>query len=578
MLFGVSATFAAETAPAPAAVGPTAIGNAKAGEGAGEKTPAGDDITLTLKVPAFSPRFSQTPVALVNDDPILLDEFVTTLEALHEGGTGGRKAGKTDFDQVLNRLINARLILQEGLTMGLDELPEAKRLLADFKESSLREVLKRRLLKDLTPDPEVVKEAYRQLVREWKIRSVKFDGKEAADAFAKGLAGGGEFAALADKLIDDKKAEGGKTGEYVKPQELLPQIAAALAPLKAGEATPVIPVGTGFTVVKLEEIRYPEGNAAAMAEARARATDARGTRIMNEYWEGLKKKQAKINRKLIDKLDFEAPKPGFKKLLKDKRVIVAIKGEQPITVALLAEEMQKKFFHGVDEAIRVKKVNEGKYPAIEDMLLKRLFRQEALRQGIDKSDDYRQANSKYKESLVFGLFVDKVVVPEIKVTNGDVQEYYTAHLADYSTPAMVKLKALAFGKQGQAEAAIEKLRKGAEFQWLQANAEGLVPAQSPGLMEFEATPVITRNLPEKLQQTIDGAKPGDFRLYASPEGYSYAVQVLDVINPQPSPLEKERKAIAQKLFGEKIATSVEEWGAKLRAASSVKIYLADQGR
>ena len=44
------------------------------------------------------------------------------------------------------------------------------------------------------------------------------------------------------------------------------------------------------------------------------------------------------------------------------------------------------------------------------------------------------------------------------------------------------------------------------------------------------------------------------------------------------PMEKERKTIAQKLFGEKVGKSVEEWGAKLRAASTVKVYLTDQGR
>ena len=574
-----SATGAHAALPATPAA-PAAAAGAKDAAPAGESAPrTGEDVTLTLTVPAFSPRFSQTPVALVNDDPILMDEFITTLSALHGSSAagGGKKGGKKDYEQVLTRLVNARLILQEGVTMGLDELPETKKAVAEFTENSLREVLKRKKLKDLQPDPAQVESIYQQLVQEWKIRSLKFDRREDAEAFGKELEKG-DFAALGDKLIDSGKAAGGKSGEYVKPADLLPQISAALKSLKAGQTTGVLAIGPAFTVVRLEEIRYPSGNAAAMDEARARALDLKGTKVMNDYWDTLKKQYATVNKKLLDKLDFEAAKPGFKKLLQDKRVVATIKGEKPITVGVLASEMQKKFFHGVDEAIKVKKVNEGKFPTLEDILLKRIFRQEALRQGIDRSTEYHESIRKYRDSLVFGLFIDKVVVPEIKVTNGEVEDYYTAHLADYSTPEMVKLRVFPFARQSQAEAAIDKLRKGADIQWLQNHAEGLVPENSPGLLEFDATPVMRKNLPEPLQRTVDAAKAGDLRLYASPEGYSYAVQVLEVIPPQPTPLAQERKAIAQKLFGDKVGKSVEEWGMKLRGASRVQVYLADQGK
>ncbi|MDD2582905.1 MAG: peptidyl-prolyl cis-trans isomerase [Desulfuromonadaceae bacterium] len=588
VLCGAATAFGAGPAPTPAptpvTAATTAKGTAATAKGTAkakvtEKNITGEDITLTLKVPAFSPRFSQTPVALVNDDPILLDEFTTTLAAMHEDGAGvGKKAGKKDFEQVLNRLVNAHLIVQEGFAMGLDDLPETKKLVADFSESSLREVLKRRQVKDLKPDPDTVNKIYQQQVQEWKIRSVKFGHKEDADAFAKELAGGGKFATLADKLIDGGKAEGGKTGAFVKPKDLLPQIAAALAPLKAGQTTAVLAIGPAFTVVEREDTRYPEGNSAAMDEAKGRASEIKTAYVLNAYWESLKKKYATINKKLIDKIDFEAAKPGFKKLLKDNRVVASIKGEKPVTVGQLAQEMQSKFFHGVDEAIKMKKVNEGKYPTLEDILMKKILRMEALRLGIDNSDEYRQANRKYKDSLVFGLFIKKAVVPDIKVTNGEIEDYYNAHIADYSTPAMVKIKALAFGKQNQAEAAIEKLRKGAEYQWLQANAEGLVAGDKPGLLDFGANLLISKNLPEQLQRAIDGAKKGDLRLYASPEGYYYAVQIQDFVPAKPAPLKDERKTIAQKLFGEKVGTSLEGWGTKLRAASTVNIYLTDQGK
>ncbi len=587
LLIGVSA-FAAEQKTPPVEAGAGVKAEAKesakseAKEGAAtEATPSpGETAMVLLKVPAFSSRFAQTPVALVNDDPILMEEFSGALESIHEsaGAAGDKKAGKKDYASVLNRLVNARLIIQEGTAMGLDELPDVKKQIDAFAESSLKEILKRRQVKNLKPDEKTVEKLYQQMVQEWKIRSVRFDKKTDAEDLEKQLKAGGKFDELANKLIDSGKVQGAKEGEFVKPKDLLPQIAAVLSTLKPGQVTPVLPIGPAFTIVKLEDIRYPAGNAEAMEAAQAQALELKSTRVLNEYWESLKKKYVKINSKVLHKLDLEAPKPGFKKLLKDKRIVAEIKGQKPITVGELTEAVQKKFFHGVEEAIKLKRVNEGIYPTLEDMLLDRVFKMEARKQGIDKSEEYRTANKKYRDSLVFGMFINKAVAPEIKVTQGEIEDYYKEHIADYSSPEMLKIKSLAFAKKNDAEDAIDKLRKGAEFQWLQANAAGQVAASSPGLLEFGDAPLITKNMPEQLQKAVAAVKTGDVRLYTSLEGYYYLLYIQDVIPAKPSPLEKERKEIAQKIFGAKMTKSVEDWAEKLRKAYTVKIYLVEQGK
>ena len=539
-----------------------------------------EGMTFMLKAPAFSPRFAQTPVALVNDDPILMEDFTDALGSIHESvdTKSEKKAGKKDYESVLNRLIAARLIIQEGTTMGLDELPDSKKTIEDFAGTSLKEILKRHQVKDLKPDEKTVEKLYNEAVKEWKIRSVRFDKKADAEALEKELKAGGKFDALADKLIDGGKVQGGKTGEFVKPKDLLPQIASALSSLKAGDVSPVLPIGPAFTIVKLEDTRYPAGNAEAMEAARAQALGLKSTQKLYDYWESLKKNYVKIKSKLVNKLDFEAPKPGFKKLLQDKRVVAEIKGEKSITVGELAATMEKKFFHGVEDAIKLKRVNDEKLPALEDMLLDRVLKMEARKQGIDRSDEYHSANRKFRDTLIFGMFVNKAVAPEIKVTNGEVEDYYKEHIADYSSPEMLKIKSLVFARKGDAEDAIDKLRKGAEFQWLQANTAGQVAANSPGLLDFGDTPLITRNLSEKLQHAVAAAKSGDVRLFVSPEGYNYLLYIKDVIPAKPAPLAQERKEIAEKLFGAKMTKSVADWGEKLRKASTVKVYLVDQGK
>ena len=57
---------------------------------------------------------------------------------------------------MLDRLVNIRLIVEEGATMGLDELPEIQKQVEVSARSVLREVLFERIVKDVQPDPAAV--------------------------------------------------------------------------------------------------------------------------------------------------------------------------------------------------------------------------------------------------------------------------------------------------------------------------------------------------------------------------------------------------------------------------------------
>ncbi|HZV81770.1 MAG TPA: peptidylprolyl isomerase, partial [Geobacteraceae bacterium] len=293
-----------EAKPAPAATVPAGEAKTQA---------AADEMSMNLRVPLFSKHFSHTPVAVVNDDPIMLDELTSTLATVHEGQTEGKSAGKKDFTAVLNRLINLRLIIQEATNMGLDETPEVKEPVDDYAATTLKDHLKLAHVRDAKPDEKIVEQLYRQAVKEWKIKSVKFDKQEDAKALADELAKGGNFDELVAKLVESGKAEGSKEGAFMKPDGLLPQIVDAVSVMEAGKTSPVIQVGPSFTILKLEEIGYPE-NAEAREKARQQAIDIRRAAMVREYFQSMKKKYAKVDQKLLNKLNFEAPKPGFKKL------------------------------------------------------------------------------------------------------------------------------------------------------------------------------------------------------------------------------------------------------------------------
>ncbi len=68
-------------------------------------------------------------------------------------------------------------------------------------------------------------------------------------------------------------------------------------------------------------------------------------------------------------------------------------------------------------------------------------------------------------------------------------------------------------------------------------------------------------------------KPGDLRVYASPEGYFYALSIQEVVSPKPKPYEEAREEIANIMFNEKLKQAMDGYIAKLRAAADIKIFL-----
>ena len=93
-------------------------------------------------------------------------------------------------------------------------------------------------------------------------------------------------------------------------------------------------------------------------------------------------------------------------------------------MADLAEDIRHQLYHGVEQAVETKQLNSKKTSALDDMIYKRVFRKEALRLGLDKQASYRYKVKEYEDSIIFGAFVQKAVVPDVKVAEEDTKSYY----------------------------------------------------------------------------------------------------------------------------------------------------------
>jgi hypothetical protein len=518
-------------------------------------------------------RNGRPAVAAVAGDLIYLDELVR--EAGPAASRTNLQQGRATADDIalLDRLITIKLITQEAGRMGFAEVPEIKKQVDVTSREILREVLIDQLTKNVTADPAAVEKLFRDAVREWKTSALAFQDETAARKSQKELASGAPFADVSARAVAAKIAKADSDNLYHAKKDYLPQIAGVLAGLQAGQVSDVIRLQVGFVVVKVVDIRYPE-NAQARAEAKTQVQSQQQIAFMKAHEQTLRKQYVTVNTTLLKSINYEAAKPTLDELLKDKRVLADIKGGASVTVGDLTDYLRMQFYHGGDQAAQGKRLNQKKDDALDATLSRRLLNIEAARMGIDKTPEYRDRVTGYKESLVFDSFVQKVIAPENKVKEDEVKQYYNTHLKDYSYPGMLKLRSLAFSRRNAAEDAIAKLRAGTDLNWLAANADGRAPRTTAGLLQFDGgQPITIDSMPDGLQKALANAKNGEGRLYASPDGIFYVMAVQQVIGSQARPYTEVREEAANKLYAEKMKKSLDTYAAKLKAQTKVEIYL-----
>ena len=526
------------------------------------------------KVPLFTEQFDGTPVAKVGPGAVTLGDLTGALAGMHQGAGAGKGSAK-DFNEVLDRLVAVRLTVLEAESMGITELPEFKAALTTAEDRYLREALRGKVGASAKADPREVRRLYRDATREWNLRSILFTMEEDAKRFEKELAGGAKFEGAAKRALAEGKAKGGLEPVWLRESKLSPAVAGIVRKLPVGGVTPALQYGPGLAVLQVagkRQVNDPAARAAAEAGALAEAQVA----LQRAFYNQLLAKYAKVDRALLSRLDLEAAKPGLDALEKDQRPLARIAGEPPITVGDLVSELGRKYFHGAEGMAKKGRLNAQKATVFEDMLEKRLFTKEARAQKLQDTYFVGRQIREFRDQVLLTSAVERAVLPSVKVTDGDLRAYYDAHRDEFTSPAMLRLDALAFERTADAQRALEKLRAGTDFKWMIQNADGRADPSKQAFV-LDGSVVSASELPAELGRALSGAKTGDYRLCADPGGAHLVVRVLEAFPPQRQPLEAVKGRIEAKVRGQRINAAFEEWTGKLRQQYPVEILIAKLG-
>jgi len=537
-------------------------------------TESSADEFVLLRIPFLSPHFADTPVALVNEEPITMRELAGSMAYQHGQGNEGPGEREKESLKLLNRLINSRLILEEAMNIGLDKTDTFIAEIEDFKLKTLQRELVSNQISGLEPNPAEVEDLYKKISFEAKLYSLTFELPEVANNFLN-VQKDGDFNQLAQKYIEENKAKLAGTEQYVKLKDFKPQVSELLYSMEVGDVSHIFRTEEGFLLFKLLDKRFVE-DPAAKEKAFSIVFQSQAKQKAVDYGKALEDKYVTLDKALFDQLDFDQ---DYEKLKDDKRVLATVEGMEgnepvKITVADLASELDVKSYHGADKAQQVKKLNERKELVLSNMLFNYTGKLEAHHLGLDQKEEFQRKVTEYERSKLFEVFMNKLILPDARLTAEEVRSYYDEHIDEYSSPGMLRMNSLVFDNRQDAESALDKLRKGADFNWVSANASGLVASDAEGILSFDKMILSLTALPEDLQQDAKGWKKGDFFLYAPSDGeFSYVLDVKDVFPPEPQPYEEAKQEVANVVFNMKVIKLQDEWIAKLKEVYPTQIFL-----
>jgi peptidyl-prolyl cis-trans isomerase C len=221
--------------------------------GCGKSAPKGEDAAVADP---------SAVAALVNGQPIYVSdvELEAKVQDLIDNGEK-LEVDSAEFNEILDQLIDVKLLAMEAMSRGLDEEPESRHRLASARDNILGNILVDRVVEERV-DEAAIKKMYETQIAIWElgdeahVRHILAPSKEEIDKIAAELKSGVDFAVLASRKSTDEatRMEGGDLG-YMTAEEATPEFAKVIRDTPTGGVSKPFETDMGWHIAKIDERR-----------------------------------------------------------------------------------------------------------------------------------------------------------------------------------------------------------------------------------------------------------------------------------------------------------------------------------
>jgi parvulin-like peptidyl-prolyl isomerase len=504
---------------------------------------------------------SSAYLAKVNDEPITGEDLKREFIRMH-GGHGKFLLGDSETRQFLGVVIDQTLLTQEAERLDIQNLPDIQKAVADFEERKASELLVKTEIEDKTqPTPEEIKVAWqKETTRLYQTRQIVLDTREEAESVYQRLALGEDFEALARSCsIAASRIYGGRL-PYLGWGAMEPAWEAVVFQLQSPEISPVFATKDGWEIVQIEDVQPVEPPAFDQAARRIegilkrRKLDERRKAFSEFLWTKYHAHRADVN----------LGPEGLHAALKEKP-------DEPLVSWDGGSLTVKQFVEGTDW-----KELAGLLPGrfrneIEERLRETvngpLAALEARARGLASDPQVAVPVRAYRDELMERVLYADYVLKDVKVTDAEVDAYYAAHKADYTSPEKRRVAQIVVPTQQEAQEIKKRLDNGESF----AELVKAVSTDTSSTKQAGDLGWITKKDASGEFANVFSFEDGQVSEPMKSKFGWHLIKVEAIAPAKPMALEDAREPIRKALMAQKQRDARAVWVKKLREAATIQI-------
>ena len=531
-------------------------------------------VTLLLAMTALvGPRVtfgdplakSAQPLAIVNG------ETVTTLDldallASQPRPKPGEDVASLSPDGVLRRLVENRLVEQEGYRIEVDKRPEVRNQVWDLRRHKGMMALLDSVSREARQaEDEELEKALKETAIILRVSQILRTDEASALAMLDSLKAGVPFAELADKYSQDTTSviqPGGDLG-WARQDLFIPAFSEVLQTMSPGQVSQPIETERGWHILTITDWRSETAgqNEAMELAILEKAKESRVMGTIKYYVQSLMDKyDVKIDSTLLATLDYGSDDPGVNQALQTSEAVLVTMPWRTLKVRDFTMEIRFQHFHGLankPEAAQLR--DESMHEWVTELLL----RHEASELGLDSTPSLDLEAEAFERRLIRETVLGTILDFKFAPTEDEVTAYYEEHLGAFRSAPEFRVDGVIFKTEAAAQTFSKTLAEGATFNWLASNTpevaerkpESLSGWMQPSYLELQASQV-------ERGAVFGPHKMGDF----------WAVgEIIDVKESKPMPLSECRNLVLQAMRQDRMQTAVQRGIQQLRENADIEI-------
>ena len=504
----------------------------------------------------------ETPLAHVNGDPITVELMETAFSESHQGHSAFL-AGQGVVREVLQKVIDKQLLLQEARRIDLDIDPEIERLVERQRATrAFRQFFQDKIASQVVISQEAILTAHKRMSDRFQARHVLVGSREEAQKVYDRIKAGADFAEVALEVSQaDTAVKGGYMG-IISWGRLDSELEDQLWPLQLGEVSQPFETGDGWNLLYVTEKR--SGPSPDLHRVTSQISTVLTNRERKRLSELLLRDltgrwNARINeaalRAALQAREPQELKPGL---------VLAEVGDEKITleqirpridwgkVRKLAEPVALRSFRSVIE---------------ESELFPILVEKEALAQGYGQRAEIEKEVEALRNRLAVDRLLGRVAFANLEVSGDEALAYWETHKEKFTEKEAVNLSLIVLDSESEAKQVLTDLQTGADFAAtarIKSTDQG--SAQSGGALGW----INKGSLQPDLERAAFSLKKGESGLIQMRESY-FIARIDDKKSERLKPFSEVREQAKGLALEEKSRQSLKIWLTKLREAAVIEI-------